>query len=119
MTITQKINLFFKEVFVERLFFSYNYWLAGFRTFEERAAGKRLGFTLETARGVFVHNRLGRVELCVNGVVRDEGEPRLVLVPLDEVDGKLVRHVGAVDFLVEFDLLTVLGVTLLPVPAAG
>ena len=40
-----------KETFVERLFSSYNYWLSGFRTFEERAAGSRLGFILETARG--------------------------------------------------------------------
>jgi len=40
-----------KEIFVAKLFFSYNYWLSGFRTFEKRTAGSRLGFTLETARG--------------------------------------------------------------------
>ncbi len=40
-----------KESFVERLFISYNYWLSGFRTVEERRSGGRRGFTLETARG--------------------------------------------------------------------
>ncbi|MCX5786460.1 MAG: hypothetical protein NTX59_12320 [Elusimicrobia bacterium] len=40
-----------KEIFVAKLFFSYNYWLSGFRTIEKREAGSRLGFTLETARG--------------------------------------------------------------------
>ena len=44
---------------------------------------------------------------------------RLVAVPLDEVHGELQADVGAVNVLLRFDQLAVLGVALLPIPAAG